>query len=396
MSAQRFRIGVVLSPRGWSGRLHAFIADHVHDVDLFVVRDQRAALEAVPHVLLIDDAAPWLNSRFVQEAEQCGVRLIGVYDRSDGGAGRERLAELGLTHLIEETMPPEDVVFLLDRLRPVGDATGAAPSANGGPTTGAERGAVVAVGGPSGSGAREIAIAMAAAFASSGRATLLIDVNETTPGVARRLGLGVYPHLLTAIDRLRVADVGSLDSALADGVGGLPFDVIVGLPTPRDWDRVVANDIDALLELCRDRWDRVVLTTSPLIEDLQRWGDRFGVSRRALSIAEAVVGCVEPTPRGVLRYLDWLADVSSLGAAPTTILSKAPKTRRVAAEAIRQLRDIGGALIDDVIEVPFDRGVNVAEWDGVLAKRGPFTKAIDAIAADLDRRVSLTSVRAAT
>ena len=35
-----------------------------------------------------------------------------------------------------------------------------------------------------------------------GHATLLVDANETTPGVARRLGLGLYPHLLTAVDRV--------------------------------------------------------------------------------------------------------------------------------------------------------------------------------------------------
>ena len=57
------------------------------------------------------------------------------------------------------------------------------------------------------------------------------------------------------------------------------------------------------------------MTTSPLIEDLQRWGDRFGVSRRVLAIADVVVGCCEPTPRGVLRYLDWIAEAARLAQA---------------------------------------------------------------------------------
>ena len=47
-----FRIGVLLSPRGWSSRLHAFIADHVPDVELIVVRDRRAALDAGADVLV--------------------------------------------------------------------------------------------------------------------------------------------------------------------------------------------------------------------------------------------------------------------------------------------------------------------------------------------------------
>ena len=68
--------------------------------------------------LLIDDATPWLTSSFVDRAESQGIRLVGIYDRQDGGVGQSRLAELGLTHLLEEAMPPDDVVFLLDRLRP--------------------------------------------------------------------------------------------------------------------------------------------------------------------------------------------------------------------------------------------------------------------------------------
>src|SRR4051812_48299228 len=116
-----FRIGVVLSPRGWSSRLHAFVADHVPDVELIVVRDRRAALDSVAHVLVLDGTTPWLTQVFLAEAEQIGLRLVGVYDRADGGASRDRLATLGLTHLLEEAMPPEDIVFLLDRLRPTAD-----------------------------------------------------------------------------------------------------------------------------------------------------------------------------------------------------------------------------------------------------------------------------------
>ena len=396
MSTEAFRVGVVLSPRGWSGRLHAFIADHVHDVDLFVVRDQRAALEASPHVLLIDDVTPWLNSKFAQEAERNDVLLIGVYDRLDGGVSRSRLAALGLTHLIEEAMPPEDVVFLLDRLRPTGSAEHGNSSLHGETSVEYEQGAVVAVGGASGSGAREIAVALASAFACRGRATLLVDLNETTPGIARRLGLGVYPHLLTAVERLRVNDGDCLEASLAEGTERLPFDVIVGMPSPRDWDRIVGNDVDDLLDRGRHRWERVVVTTSPLIEDLQRWGDRFGISRRAILKADVVVGCVEPTPRGVLRYLDWLADASVLGAVPVTVVNKTTKAKRTTSEVVRQLRDVAGPLVDDVAEVPADRLVTVAEWDGTLVKRGPFTKAMDSVSRHIDHRLSTASLQDAS
>jgi hypothetical protein len=384
MNGLPFRVGVVLSPRPWSGRLHGFVADHVQNIELIVVRDQRAAMEAGAHVLLIDASTPWLTPAFIGDAERADVRVVGVYDRTDGGVGRARLAGLGLTHLIEEAMPSEDVVFLLDRLRPVGGNESRLRPPPDVANAPAGRGDVVAVGGPSGSGARELAVGLARAWSDDGCSVLLVDVNETTPGIARRLGLGLYPHLLTAIERVRADGLNGIEAALADQVTRLPFDVIVGLATPRDWDRLVANDIDMLLDTCRDGWDRVVVTTSPLIEDLQRWGDRFGLSRRALVDADAAVGCCEPSPRGVLRYLDWIADVTALRPTVVTTLNKVPASTRVAAEASRQLRDVGGSLIEPILEVPFDRSVVAAEWDGVLTGGRSYRKAVAALATAVD------------
>lgn len=382
-----FRIGVLLSPRGWSSRLHAFVADHVPDVELVVVRDRRAALDAHADVLVLDGTTPWLTPAFVADAEEAGLRLVGVYDRSDGGASRDRLASLGLAHLLEEAMPPEDVVFLLDRLRPIAGPDRRPHNPLSDERTASED-SLVAVGGPSGSGARELAVELAAHWAHSGHATLLVDANETTPGIARRLGLGLYPHLLTAIDRCRAEGVAGVEAALADQVTPLPFDVIVGLATPRDWDRLVQHDVDTLLATCASAWERVVVATGPLIEDLQRWGDRFATSRRVLATAQVVVGACEPTPRGVLRYLDWIADASQLAEEVVTVLNKVPKSKRVASEAAQQLSDVGGALVDDVIELPFDREVAEAEWDGRLVARGRYRKAIAGVAAAIDVRLA--------
>lgn len=381
-----FTVGVVLSPRGWSGPLHAFVADHVPDVELIVVRDRRAALGAGAHLLVLDSTTPWLTASFVAEADAADTRLVGVYDRHDGGMSRDRLAGLGLTHLLEEAMPPEDVMFLLERLRPtVRDGPRAervAPTAS--PLV---DGAVVPVGGPSGSGARELAIGLAAQWADAGLSTLLVDANETTPGVARRLGTGLYPHLLTAIERCAADGAEGVRSALADRVRPMPFDVIVGLATPRDWDRLVPSDVTELLSVCRREWERVVVTTSPLIEDLTRWGDRFGVSRRVLTNADIVVGAAEPTPRGVLRYLDWFADAGWLRGDVVTVLNKVPSSRRVAFEARQQLIDTAGTLVDVVWEVPFDRAVTAAEWDGQLVGRGRFHKALVGVVDEVESRL---------
>jgi hypothetical protein len=393
MTAQ-FTLAVVLSPRPWSIRLHAFVADHVPDIDVVVVRARRAALDAKPHVLVIDDGVPWLTQSFVAEAGLADIRLVGVYDRVDR-EGRDRLAELGLTHLIEEAMPPEDAVFLLDRLRPAFEAGAPGNAPVDTRPTPVERGSVVAVGGPSGSGARELAVALAATWGPD-RPTLLVDCNETTPGVARRLGLTPYPHILTAIDRCRSEGLSGIDAALADQVRRMPFEAIAGLATPRDWDRLVAHDVVDLLASCRDGWERIVVTTSPLVEDLQRWGDRFGVSRAVLRTAEVVVGSVEPSPRGTLRYLDWIADVAALRQTVVTVVNKAPKTERVAAEVSRELADAAGDLAGGTYRVPFDRRVAVAEWDGTLVERGAFAKAVAGLCAEVDRMLVTDRVGAAT
>jgi len=328
-----------------------------------------------------------LTLRFVEEAEAAGIRLIGVFDRHDGGTSRERLAALGLTYLIEETMPPDDVVFLVERLRPAA-TNGDRPQRPAAVEPADLNGAVVPVGGPSGSGARELAIGLATHWGQVGLSTLLVDANETTPGLARRLGLGLYPHLLKAVE-LRGSDgLDGVRAALADRVGPLPFDVITGLATPRDWGRLTPHDVTELLAVCRRGWDRVVVTTSPLVEDLTRWGDRFGISRRVLSNADLVVGTAEPTPRGVLRYLDWITDAGLLRLDVVTVLNKVPRSKRVAFEAVEQLREVGGDLVGEVFEVPLDRAVAAAEWDGRLVARGRFRKAVAAIAAEVDSRLT--------
>lgn len=392
MSEPTFRVGVVLAARPWPSRLHGFVSDHVPDIDLVVVRDQRAALEAEVDVLVVDDTTPWLTPSFVAAADDAGIQIVGIYDRTDAGGGKARLVQLGLTHLMEAAMPPADAVFLLERLRPT-HRNLRAPRDN--PTQRDDEradGRIVAVGGPSGSGAREVSVALAAAWGATGTRTVLVDLNETTPGIARRLGLPLYPHVLTAAERLAANDPDAVLSAVADLPASIPFDVIVGLPSPRDWDRLLADDVAAIISACSDEWGRVVVATGPVIEDMQRWADRFGVSRHSLAAADAVVGCCEPSPRGVLRFTDWGADVRDLRDDLHVVVNKVSRSRWMAAEVRGQLADVGGAFMHDITELPLDRRVAAAEWDGQLVARGPFTKAVARLASSIDSHLARTEV----
>lgn len=387
MSGASFRVGVVLAARPWPSRLHGFVSDHVPDIDLVVVRDQRAALEAEVDVLVVDDTTPWLTPSFVAAADEAGIQIVGIYDRTDAGGGKARLAALGLTHLMEAAMPPDDAVFLLERLRPTHRGRRTPQETPFSQDRERVDGRIVAVGGPSGSGAREVAVALAATWGSGGNRTVLVDLNETTPGIARRLGLPLYPHVLTAAERLAVKDPDAVLSAVADLPASIPFDVIVGLPSPRDWDRLMADDVASILSTCSGTWDRVVVATGPIIEDMQRWADRFGVSRHALASADVVVGCCEPSPRGVLRFTDWGADVRDLRDDLQVVINKVPRSRWTAAEVRSQLADVGGSFMPAIDELPLDRRVEAAEWDGQLVARGPFTKSVARIASSIDSRL---------
>jgi hypothetical protein len=193
--------------------------------------------------------------------------------------------------------------------------------------------------------------------------------------------------VLTAAERVAVKDPDAVLSAVADLPASIPFDVIVGLPSPRDWDRLMADDVASILSACSGTWDRVVVATGPIIEDMQRWADRFGASRHALASADAVVGCCEPSPRGVLRFTDWGADVRDLRDDLHVVINKVPRSRWIAAEVRNQLADVGGSFMPAIDELPLDRRVEAAEWDGQLVARGPFTKAVAHVASSIDSRL---------
>ena len=283
----------------WSGRLHAFIADHVHDVELFIVRDQRAALEASPHVLLIDDVDAVVDTDVRGRRPRATTFAWSACTTADGGVGRARLAALGLTHLLEEAMPPEDVVFLLDRLRPTGSV---------------DRG--------------DSSAAMARRRRMPSGAQWLRSADHPDP--AHESSLSVWrQHLAGAgrsdlahrrsTRRLRASPAGSGSACTrtcsrrrpdprrtAGGARSLARRRAAAAAVRRDRRHADARGtgIASLPQRCRGRcstrcrdgWERVVVTTSPLIEDLQRWGDRFGISRRVLAIAD-VSRRVRASPR---------------------------------------------------------------------------------------------------
>ena len=176
------------------------------------------------------------------------------------------------------------------------------------------------------------------------------------------------------------------------------FDTIVGLPTAVEWDRLTVRGVDRVLDAARSSYDLTVVCTSPVIEDLRRWVDRYAVSRHVLSVAaDVTVGVCEASPRGVLRFLDWLVEYAALSGDPLTrvpvIINKLPAGRTVFGEIVGQLHAISGTRVDVIGGVPFDRRVQRAEWNANAPSRGPYTKAVAHLARQLDASLDLTRQR---
>jgi hypothetical protein len=144
------------------------------------------------------------------------------------------------------------------------------------------------------------------------------------------------------------------------------------------WQRLTPADAERVLAACAEQWSCTVVVTSPIVEDLGRWVNRYAVSRYLLGAADVLVAVSEATPRGVLRFAEWLADVEPVSQV-RVVVNKAPKSRFVVGEVIEQLRSLCGERVEIVATVPFDRRVSIAEWDASLPAKGAFTRAVRAV-----------------
>jgi MinD-like ATPase involved in chromosome partitioning or flagellar assembly len=349
-------------------------------------------------VFVADDTTSFLGVRFVADLQRRGVSVVGVYDPAEAeGSGKQRLLDLRVDEVVEADASPSDFLRVLARasLNSVEEADSrlsALVADLAGPSPGrphpfdasgqkAQRGQLVVVAGASGGvGATEVAIGIAAQVASRGENPVLVDADDIGPSVAQRLGLAVSPNLRTAIDVIHARN-GSLEEALLSSSSG--FGVIGGLANRRDWYELRPGDVsEVMLGLARVR-DHVIVNVSSRLEDLPAMGGpaRYGVSRSMLALADVVVLVASPTPIGVARVLDWIAEAKPLiETSPLFVAFNAYrggrfKTAEIQAE-LRRVYQPGAIMF-----IPFDRSLSHATWQGLLPDRGPFLKAVAVLAA---------------
>ncbi len=378
-------LGVVVSSRDWAERLHRFTTDHGGArVRARVMRPEDALTEEY-HVLFVDDITSFLNQRLVQQVQASGRKVIGVFDEATGPEGHRRLSDLGVDEIIDASASPDEFLRLIstlviDRTDTDLDAGVAPPPLPEAMTE--ERGGITVVGAASGgAGATEVALALAGMAAGSGiNRPVLIDADNVVPSIAQRLGLAVHPNLRTSVDALLHRTDRLADTLLSPRL--TQVDVIGGLSNPRDWIEVRDGDVVDLVNEMAESRTNVIVNISSAIEDLSYYGGpgRYSLARSLLRKADHVVVAAPPTPVGVARLLDWVADARTLARHRPLhiVLNRAPKSTFERGELTHEITRTYSPR--SLVFAPDDKRVAVAAWTGEFVGSGLFTKALVPVA----------------
>lgn len=367
----------------WGRDLRAWANDHGSvDVEVVLIRDQFGAFDDNVDVVCLAPGPAWIDRGLVSALSAEDIIVVGVFDSLEQS---EMWESWGVDRRMSAALAPVDQLGLLERLRrPDGDVDAVLAAPQHASATDTLVRMPLVFGGPSGAGAREVGLNVAAQLGTIA-STVVIDANESGGGVAQRLGYADTPNVLEATEHAAAGR--DLREVTASTILGNPvgFDVIAGLPADIAWTQWPAPAAVTLVEAAQAQWTMVVVVTSPVIEDLRRWGDRYGVSRALLSSPRRlVVAVVEASPRGVIRAADWFAQARPVGRIPV-IINKVPKrSPHVDAQVRERLISIlGDERIDIVASLGDDRAVRTAEWNAALPTKGRFTKTVKSISGHL-------------
>lgn len=372
-------LAIALSAREWPDRLRRFLADHGGARVRVAAMGPEDLLAESYDVLIIDDICSFLTPRLVDLVDQRGRLVLGVYDAQEFADGRERLKECGVSQVIEADADAEVFLEVISSMRstldvaiPVAESIEveqpSAPPGKPGAT-------VIAVGGPTGgTGATEVAVSLAARLADRAP-TVLVEVDETAPSLAQRMGLPLYPNLRTAIDVLEHRS-GSIDRVLHRPG---PLWVLPGLANARDWHEVKPRQVIDLLGELASTHEWIVVNVGSRIE-ADGFGDghaRFGVSRAVIQSCGGLVAVGTASPIGVARLLDWLALAGDLADAPRAhvLVNRAPPDQFRRAELLDEVRRTYSPVSFGFL--PEDPRLQGHGWDGTIPNRGRFRRALD-------------------
>ncbi len=397
-------IAIGVSHRSWAQELFRHVADHGGAVVRTRVLLEEDALESSYAVLVVDDTASVLSPRLVAELHRRDRRVIAVHAAGDHPA-RETLARLGVDAAIPDSATPEELVDVIIALAPERGAgmvddtfaeiarelghelpAGGEPPFREEPALPLERGLITAVAAVSGgAGATEIALALAVALHQRGERAVLVDADEVAPSLAQRVALPLVPNLRNAVDALE-RGVGSLQEALVrlpERDGG--FELLCGLANARDWPGLRPDSVAEVVGELAKTHGQVLVNAGSRSEEVVAPGGlaRHAITRAMLLVADQLVLVGSGTPIGVARMLDWLADHADLTRSKPlyVALNQAPTAMFKRGELEREV--LRSFLPSSLHLVPSDKRVEEAVWNGHTVPGGPFTKAVQSLAAEL-------------
>jgi hypothetical protein len=396
-------VGLVASHRAWRSELARYVQDHITGLRVRVLRDPRAIDDSID-VVIIDDSSTFLNRESLRQLDEAGVHVIGIYDPSEHqGQGQAHLNRLGIADVASADLMASQLVELIQEITreqheptPLDDVADLSPSAamaavarSAAAELPTDRGIITAVGGPATLEAVEVAVGLSAQLATDRGTAVLIDVEETTPLVAARLGYRLEPTVLDAVERIYYgdADLGAVVTEPTQGSQGFaPMHVLAGIANPDDWSLLGHDRTRDLLRRAADQWTNVVVASGPCLTPMPNASDRYGASRGAIAMADIAIGVCYPSPTGVLQSLDWLIEARRLrnGAPVWIVFAGRPRSAQQRADLVESIsREAGTDLIAGVMFVPMGSEVERGCWDGGIVTSGRFAKSLRSLTSEL-------------
>jgi MinD-like ATPase involved in chromosome partitioning or flagellar assembly len=376
-------IAIAATGREWALGLHRFVADHGGARVRVRVMHPEQALEESYDVLVIDDVTSFLTAHLVQQVQQRDRKVLGVFDEP---AGEHHLTRLGVNAVIRADADPEAFVAVIVDLaaqRTVDEEFAELiadlhKEDDEPPETPATR--VIAVAGAGGGvGTTEVAVGLGTDLAMRGVATCLVDADDLASTVAQRLDLPLHPNIRTAMDYLQHGG-GTVEDAVQRHTTGLR--VLAGLPNVRDWVDIRAGvAVDVIGELATVL-DIVLVNVSPIVEQMvlnPRGEGRFDTSRLVLGTVDEIVVTAAPTPMGIGRLIEWLADTHGvIGPTPIhVVVNRFEDGQFAKGEILAEIDDIVGPA--SVTFTPHDPRLARASWEGTVAPRSGFGRALQTL-----------------
>jgi hypothetical protein len=389
------RVVIAATTAPWSAALRSYVRDHAQGVRVEVVMDRAAlarTLGAVD-VLFVDDVMRTFSASDIFRAQQAGAFVIGVSDQA--GAGEKYLAELGVDKVVTAVSPTAELVALAwEASKASGTVVGreavaedfararAAGTAN-------ERGTRLPVLSVwtkvSGGVGLSEAVVAAAEHLSQCHRVLLVEAEELSPVMLSRLSRSPEGGLPWAVSR-KAQGLPALPDALSAPRQASPvighFDVVCAAANPAQ--ALNASHLESFILEAVSSYDCVLVEASWLVGSPTA-RERFSATRALLQRAASVVVLAAPDPEGAARLVQWKSVALAHGIeAPTWAAFGRARPSRYERSHLGSIveSNTGRYPFARIVFLPEDPLVARARWNGELVWKGPFQRAVGALATE--------------